>query len=85
MIDKLLKKAWEHGYYSNNYPSDPNMTWFSDDKQALYSLLMDVIGENVPEEDKINRHIRYYSFAKYHNELLKTQRQKLNQLFNKEK
>ena len=37
-IDEILKKAWEHGYYSNNYPSDPNMTWFSDDKQQLKAL-----------------------------------------------
>lgn len=38
-VDVILKKAWEHGYYSNNYPSDPNMTWFSDDKQSILSLL----------------------------------------------
>lgn len=38
-LDEILKKAWEHGYYSNNYPSDPNMTWFSDDKQELTNLI----------------------------------------------
>ena len=48
-IDEILKKAWEHGYYSSNHPSDPNMTWFSDDKQALLqwhnSKVLDVIGD----------------------------------------
>ena len=85
-IDTILKKAWEHGYYSNNYPSNPNMTWFSDDKQALYSLLMDVIGEDEFDQQELNE-TENGSEVPFlvRNGLRAEQRQKLKELFGKEK
>ena len=52
-LDEILKKAWEHGYYSNNYPSDPNMTWFSDDKQELTKLIQTL--EKKARIDELNK------------------------------
>lgn len=87
-VQKILKKAWEHGYYSNNHPSDPNMTWFNDDMQSLYDLLMEKMPPmiaivEIPDfpESRLFAEAYAKGEVKGHNEAVALMVSAINQLF----